>query len=582
MAGQTHTAFEPQGGEQALITALDKGEPCVFLYEEPYKQPDSQRTIRAEVLGKILRSEALGSEGLTVVIPRAVIIVGAIITGELDMSDTNTGLALGIQHSEFKAAINFNQAKLALLNLEGSTLVGANMNFLQIATNLQLNDLKSKGAFNLASAKIGGQFAAHNAKFTNPKGMAINAQGAEITGGVFLHKTKITGMAAFNRAKIGGQFAADGAEFLNPEGRAINAQDASITGGVFLWKARVAGIVDFGGTKIGGQFAADGAEFINPTGTALLMQGAVVKGGAFLLGFPHPAIGAIDLHSAQFTTLVIDDNSYPLGRLILDGTRYTQLLRKGGIAHTECAGWLVPPKTDLRKRQRLAFGALFENREHFPFLRITYDKRAAILGLLRETQESAQSHKRSPFAYRQFSKTLDANGHEREAREVRILAGDAYTARTVPAIKTKALKLLYRRWRQILRFTTGYGEKLHYAVFWLVGLLILGSLLFTYFTPDMMPSKERFYLADGDGEAYDLYKKTGQLPAEYPKFSPIFYSLDVMIPIVDIAQESHWRPRNKTWNWPRYYNRFHLLMGWFLSTLAIAGLTGLLQDKREP
>ena len=438
-------------------------------------------------------------------------------------------------HSEFKAAINFNQAKLALLNLEGSTLVGATMNFLQIDTHLWLDGLTSKGPFNLGGANIGAQFAAKGAEFINPKGKAINAQGAEITGGVFLRGTKITGMAAFNSAKIGTQFSADGAEFLNP------------------------------------------------TGTALLMQDAVVKGATFLSQFPHPALGRINLHSAQFTTLVIDKHSYPLGRLILEGTRYTQLLHEGENAHTDCAGWLVPPKTDLRKRQRLAFGALFENREHFPFLRITYGKRAAILGLLRETQESAQSYKRSPFAYRQFAKTLDRNGHEREAREVRILAGDAYTNRVAMTFGNFRA-LLYKAFRKGFKCLLAYGVK-PWHIFRALGLYwCVGFGVFWAHTHNMTPAKERYYMNGVKlGEVPPPYDISMPLPEGYPKYSPLIYALDVMLPIVDFAQESHWRPRNTdAWNWLRAWNRLYLIFGWFLSTIGIAGLTGLLQDKREP
>ncbi len=88
MTSQTNTQFELQGGEQALITALGKGEPCMFVYEGPNAQPDSERTIRGAVLGKILRSEHLAGQDAAVPLPRTVGIIGAIITGELDMSGT--------------------------------------------------------------------------------------------------------------------------------------------------------------------------------------------------------------------------------------------------------------------------------------------------------------------------------------------------------------------------------------------------------------------------------------------------------------------------------------------------------------
>lgn len=37
------------------------------------------------------------------------------------------------------------------------------------------------------------------------------------------------------------------------------------------------------------------------------------------------------------------------------------------------------------------------------------------------------NYERPPFAYQQFERVLDNNGHEREARDVRVEAGHAYT-----------------------------------------------------------------------------------------------------------------------------------------------------------
>lgn len=72
------------------------------------------------------------------------------------------------------------------------------------------------------------------------------------------------------------------------------------------------------------------------------------------------------------------------------------------------------------------------------------------------------------------------------------------------------------------------------------------------------------------------------LPPDYPAFSAIVYSLDVFLPIVDLHQEDFWLP-GKTdggWGWAWRYKVWmwiEILLGWFLTTLFIAGFTPLIR-----
>ena len=598
---------ELQGGEPALIEALRAQKPCVFIKDGEGQLSAAERTIRGEILGQILRGQQITEAPLP---PLKTVRIGrAVITGTLDMSDSDTELVLQIVHSEFKDIVEFTRAKLTLLDLSHSDMVGAKMEVMVLRSHLWLDDINCQGIINLLGAEIGGQLSCNSktrqARITNPEGHAILAQGAEIKGGVFLDGARINGMADFNSAKIGGQFSADSTSeyqtLLNaPDGHAINAQGAEIKGGVFLRSAHIDGTAFFATAKISGQFSAQGASFMNAAGVALHLQSAVIKDGTILTKFRHPPIGRVDLAEASLGRVVIDEKSYPLGLLHLDGTRYSHLDNRSPNAQAG-EGWLTSHVKangiSYAANSTRPFGywkghfALYDSlKTQFPEL--SFDE------LTQKTKEAldasinkAITHSRTPFAYRQLAKVLDGMGHEREARGIRVLAARAYTGRTVQSLlpdwdkglklyARKFLRWLYRVWRLFLRKTTGHGERLEYAAYWLLGLWALGMVLFWQFTPDMVPARERFYLA---GEAYKLYMDTGALPEGYPKFSPFIYSLDVMLPIVDFAQESHWRPKNTDGaNWARHYNRAHLALGWLLSTIGIAGLTGLLKDRRDP
>lgn len=521
-----------KGGEQRLVNALRAGEPCEFVYEGKGKEPDAARTLRGEVLGQLLRGELVEGETERIKLGRAVKIEGAIITGTLDMSYSDTGLALRIEHSIFEGVIDFTRAKLAELDLGGSTLFGATMGFLSTESHLWLKGIENYGEFNLTLAEIGGHFVAF------------------------------------------------GAAFLNPKDYAIHAESAKFDGDVFLQYAEIKGIANFSGSKIVGRFIADHAQFINPNMTAINFMDIQINRATCLTDMPHPIIGDVDFTSAVLNHIVIDDNSMPLGRLILDGTRYNQLRDKYRTAMTDCAGWLSPKLTAGPTRYRAAYEALFYDKNELPPANDTDEKRLEAITILRNSLAEQKSHTRSPFAYRQFAKMLDSNGHESEAREVRLQAGDAYTERTAKNIKSPIMRGLFKGWRKVLKGTTGYGERLQYAAYWLIGLWLFGAVFFYLFEASIVPSRERFYLS----EAYTAYLKNGTLPNGYPAFDPLIYALDVMLPIVDFSQETHWRPTNtdEKMNWVRLFNRLYLGVGWFLSTIGIAGLTGLLKDKREP
>ncbi|MDG1107647.1 MAG: hypothetical protein P8N60_03160 [Burkholderiaceae bacterium] len=80
-----------------------------------------------------------------------------------------------------------------------------------------------------------------------------------------------------------------------------------------------------------------------------------------------------------------------------------------------------------------------------------------------------------------------------------------------------------------------------------------------------------------------------QLPAEYTAFSPLAYSLDILLPLVDLGQEKHWGPLIPTperhfvvelfsfspAHWVRLLNWFEILYGWIASLLFVAIVSGI-------
>ena len=95
----------------------------------------------------------------------------------------------------------------------------------------------------LERARIGGPLNCEGAILCNPGGCAINAHQAQITAGVFLRALpmanlrlpcEVTGEVRLIVARITGPVGFDGATLTNGGGSALNAERAEITGGLYL------------------------------------------------------------------------------------------------------------------------------------------------------------------------------------------------------------------------------------------------------------------------------------------------------------------------------------------------------------
>ena len=280
---------------------------------------------------------------------------------------------------------------------------------------------------------------------------------------------------------------------------------------------------------------------------------------------PHPPVGVVDFTRTNLGEINIDQRSYPLGRLVLDGTQYRNVSQK------TVAGWLRKPlKSESNETRHVGFWSCYapiraalekwlEKRELS-----NEELSKTTLRVMNALNDSDKTTNRTPFAYRQFARVLDANGHEREARDVRVEAGHAYTNRIAESFPTWRAQL-YRVWRFCLHHLIAYGVK-PWRIFYAIAIWwALGIGVFLLNSNDMTPAKERFYLAQLDEkENYITLTPESPLPDGYPRYSAAIYALDVMLPVVDFAQETHWRPKNvqsKRWNWLRIFNRFCAWLG---------------------
>ncbi|WP_329401184.1 hypothetical protein OHA45_32150 [Streptomyces lydicus] len=104
---------------------------------------------------------------------------------------------------------------------------------------------------------------------------------------------------------------------------------------------------------------------------------------------------------------------------------------------------------------------------------------------------------------------------------------------------------------RLLYLTVGYGYRTWLAALWLLALLALGTAVFAHAHPTHMTA-------------------TG---TPVPAFHPIAYTLDVLVPIVDLGQQKAWLPTGSA----LYCSWLLSGAGWVLTTAVAAGLSGVLK-----
>lgn len=544
---------------------------------------DADKIVRAA----FLRCFCLNAENLNIN-PRGIELMGARVTGSLDLVSATLDRSLWFVDCTFSDRLNLSEAKGKSLGFLKCTLPGVEADGLSLEGALSFQGVTVTGEMHLLGAKVIGQVNCSVSAFTNEGGEAFCADGIEIGGSLVFQNAKVVGETRLLGAKVGGQVSCTGATFTNDGGRAFSADGlivegnisfagATVVGETRLLGAKVVGQVNcvkatftnegrtaFGadhlevggslvfqnakvvgearllGAKVGGQVACPGAIFTQEAGNAFTADGLEVKEALFFMNLTKPVVGRLSLNHASVDSLFADGSGWPeAGLLDLNGFRYRTL----GFYHpwTTILGWIgwqVPRGF-------------------------------------------------TPQPYEQAMKVYREAGHLADAREMGIAKEDAYR-------KQGGLGWWHRAWLLFAKWTIAYGYKPWRAGVWIFYAVMLAWMVFNsaYHQGYMRPAKERVFIHDCfNGEA-----KPGQcsawierklswraeplrVPEDYPAFNGLMYSLDTFFPFVDFHQEAYWLPfAGDRFGWFfRLWLWVHIIAGWVLSTMAVAGLTGLIK-----
>jgi adhesin HecA-like repeat protein len=591
------------------------------------------RTVRAQLLIELLTTDHVAGNDR----PRAVNISGARIPGSLNLWSRTLVCPLLLRNCYIEEPVNLDAATAVWIRLSGCRIQGLSAAQLHTASNLELNDgFVSEGEVSLVGAHISGQLDLSGASLANPGGIALAADFLTVDHGVFCRNGfSAKGETHLSSAHISGQLDLDDASLTNPGGTALAAHGLTVDDSLLCRNGfNAEGEVDLVGARIGGQLGIRGARFANPGGLALnassltvtqdcfadditaegctLLHGARFEGalsltGARLANSGGDALAAIGLtvqHSmlcgmgftAQGTVNI--SGAHIAGGLSFDGARLASpvpgreaLIATGlaVVANMACRGMAAVGSVSLPGATiggQLSFTGAFLANPAGPaldlsgatiselFLRPEQQPQGpvslanATAGVFhddRATWPSALAL--NGFTYRTFGNDqispqdrlawvkLHPGGYTPQIydqlAECYRNAGLEGAARRVAIAKQRQRRSAVSPLNWLWYLTVGYGYRTWLAGMWLIGLTVLGTLIFAHAYP----------------------RQFSQAAGHHETFSPIGYTLDVLLPIVDLGQKSSWTPQGGAmyWSWALTG------AGWVLATAVIAGLTSVLK-----
>jgi hypothetical protein len=456
------------------------------------------------------------------------------------------------------------------------------------------------GAVRLLGADITGDLSCRAARLgRDDDGNALVADRMKVGGEVHLYKGFTAGGAVvLNGADITGDLSLSGAQLngANRDGNALDADGIKAGHDVLLDQEpgdsgagrlpfTAAGAVRLARADITGQLSCSGAQLNGTDRQNALVADGIKVGAAVLFDKGFTAAGTVSLNSARADQLVLSPakpasaneitfNFTATGAQIASVLRWAPDGQFSGQVNLEDAhvgeledNWTQPGEQaahgywPLGGRLRLSgftYGGLSDAsvKQRLEWIQSQYegdkDKRAAF---------AAQPYEQLAAMYRQA-------GQECEAREVAI-------ARRRDLRKYGNLNWYRKLGNWFLDNTIRYGYQTWRAAAGLAAVFLAFLVL------SLVGQHQHVIVPTGDTKGLHPVPTATQCTSDYPCFYPFGYTVDTVIPIINVHQADYWGPDGHApsgWLWV-VGAWGATAAGWALVTLLIAGYTGLVRQN---
>lgn len=369
---------------------------------------------------------------------------------------------------------------------------------------------------------------------------------------------------------LGGSEAAKG---INANG--LRCDDIVFLGDGFTAKGKV----DFISAQIGSNLECINGTFENENGDALNCNGAKIAGSVFLTdGFT--AKGIVNFVAVQIDSSLICADAKIDGFLGLDSAKAKDLRDNDGLWRN-------------KELESIPLNGFVYEHIHNDW---QAEKRKKWLAKMPEFK---------PQPYKQLAKVLRDMGHVDDANEIMI----EYHDRRSEEFKSRLKKFFFGAYKLF----SDYGYSPSKVVKWMGAVWLACSAIYWHaanvgvFAPSnpiVFQSKD-YNCSPTEVSIKDLvYKEENgsknwyysSLKGEYTTFQPFLYSLDVILPVVDLYAEKDWgvfiptpsgyfdwlNPTTITFNHiVRLVVWLEIIFGWALSLILVAILSGLAKNEKD-
>ncbi|WP_246529455.1 hypothetical protein [Microvirga zambiensis] len=522
---------------------------------------DPARAVRASFLRFLL----LGGEEGYRPHEKGVRISGAWIQGVLDLEGCRVSRDIRLKDCRFDAVPVFRSAIIDRLFLDGSSLPGFQAERLEVRGGLYLRGSHANGEVRLTDSRLGGNLVCDGAVIQSPGGFALNAEGLEVRN-VFCRDADFRGGVNLRGARLEASFDCAGSTIFRPDEVAIAADAIQVQGGFLLRSGNVTGEVRLTGARIAGDLDCTSTVITNSGRDALQLSRVLVE-GAFFLRKEARIDGTLAMTGASVGTL-----------------------------HDEAPCW---PKKGELLLNRCRYGAFIDG---------PVDAEGRLEWLSRQVPDG-RGEEFWPQPYEQLASVFREMGHDEDATTV-LIEKERLQRR---ARRRRARHALWRAMLAVkdglLAITVAYGRQPLLALVWLAFFWALGVAVFGYaerqgaFKPNSAVvlrspewtmcgvdrSEQRFLSAtqtavDGRAESgqtqFSCFRQQWEA-SSYPEINPWMYSLDVLLPVLEMDQKTYWRPdpSKPSGGSALSYYYFQSIVGWVLSLLAVAGFSGIVRSR---
>lgn len=470
--------------------------------------------------------------------------------------------------------------------------------------------LKTSGKIDFNSSKIGGQVSCLGAKIVaHPPGNdqhTLIFSWAQIGGSFILRQSEIeNGDLKLDYAKIGGQVTLFENTIFHPKDYSVAANNVEIDGsflcykcnlggGVSLLQSNVSGNIEFVDTKISGHYSEKDNENV-----ALFCEAATVSGSIFLRNGFH-AIGRTSLSGASVAKSVecieasfenFDGLCFSADSIEVAGNLVWRRIEKLSGIVTLCGANLGGIGDDLES---------WPNGSELYLTNLNFEKFA-----LSETNancriewiEDSFEGKLHAQTFLNLSETYRQSGRRSDRKKV--LAALEKNARQSERDELRksgplgfCLSIFKYFWDIFLGIFVGYGLHPGRA---LVGAMILISATTIcvdeiWKAGDFAPSAAPILVSQNWKEYADNIKisnpaqewtSRGRGGQDYETFKPFIYAVDIVVPLIDLAQDEAWSVSTERSEVGRIWHDFEWLLrlaGWIIAALLGASVTGLIRS----